>query len=230
MSTKNEKIGIFALNKEIFAPSSGEGWFVYPGDKGEERIDTAIKTFASNVNKKEVIGFVDTTLLRTGKKGCLFTNNALYYYEPPVFSKGEVKYVAYKDILMIEVPPYDQKSGIEYLDISLRGGLSTEIKSADFVICFIHSFLTMLLKSDYPRFIETRYNGQYFSAHAIDVEKVENKFLADIKKDLKLIAKSGAAFLKKIADSNSKNEAFTEEQRQIFSVMSKEFEKIEKAN
>lgn len=45
-----------------------------------KKIDNAIKTFASGIDRDSIIGFYDTTLLGSGKTGYVFTDDKVYFW------------------------------------------------------------------------------------------------------------------------------------------------------
>lgn len=61
----------------------------------EEKVYNACRSYAGNVNPKDVIALIDETIFGNGKKGMLFTENGLYYSSSmggQYFSYSEPKY------------------------------------------------------------------------------------------------------------------------------------------
>ncbi len=55
--------------------------FHIKGEIPSKKIDNAIKTFASDLDRTTVIGFFDTTVLGSGKNGYIFTDDKIYYLD-----------------------------------------------------------------------------------------------------------------------------------------------------
>lgn len=87
--------------KENLFNSMVFGKVYYEPDIPEKVKNKLMKYFDSNLNKDDVIGFVDTTLIKSCKGGMVFTTYGLYYLG--MFHKS--KYFNYNDIDIIEIIP-----------------------------------------------------------------------------------------------------------------------------
>ena len=66
-----------------------------------KKIDNAIKKFAYGLDRESVIGFYDTTIIGSGKKGYLFTDTKVYYSD--MFEKPEkIWYDDIHDVVLVE--------------------------------------------------------------------------------------------------------------------------------
>lgn len=70
-----------------------------------KKIDNALKSFASGLDRKTIIGFYDTTVTGTGKSGYIFTDTKVYYHE----SFEKPKKLWYNDIESIELYNTEKK-------------------------------------------------------------------------------------------------------------------------
>lgn len=74
----DEKINI--MRKYLSDIATNTGYHV-KGNIPSKKIDAAIKSFASGLDRTTIIGFYDTTVLGSGKNGYVFTDDKIYYLE-----------------------------------------------------------------------------------------------------------------------------------------------------
>jgi hypothetical protein len=81
-------------------------------------MDNAIKKFAWDLNKDEVLGLYDTTVMNTGKNGYIFTDTKIYYLE----TLGKPRVLRYSDIKDIEIFNTDKKDNERGIRFKLFNG------------------------------------------------------------------------------------------------------------
>ena len=119
-----EKIKI--MQEYLQKMAAGHPYTYYIGVKiPETKLDNAIKMFAFSLEKKNAIGFYDTTLADSGKAGYLFDDEKLYYKE----SLEKSKKVWYDDIKEIKLTNVQKKDSDRGLLITEYDGTKTMIDS-----------------------------------------------------------------------------------------------------
>lgn len=73
--------------------------FCFRDDISKRRLNNAIKSFAFGIDKNTIIGFYDTTVMLTGKRGYIFTDTKVYYKN--MFEKS--KKLWYDDIKSLDI-------------------------------------------------------------------------------------------------------------------------------
>lgn len=105
------------------------------GDIPSKKIDAAIKSFASGLDKTTIIGFYDTTVFGSGQNGYVFTDDKIYYLE----TLEKPKKLWYDDIKHLEIAKTDKKDCDRELRVTLNDGTKVVFTS-----CFLNK--TPLMK------------------------------------------------------------------------------------
>lgn len=92
-----EKIEI--MRKYLRNIATGGFDYHIKGNIPSKKIDNALKKFALGMDRKTVIGFLDTTLMNSGKSGYIFTDDKIYYLD----SFEKPKKLWYDDIKELEI-------------------------------------------------------------------------------------------------------------------------------
>ncbi len=92
--------------------------FYIKGDIPSKKIDRALKSFASGLDRKTIIGFYDTTVASSGKSGFIFTDTKVYWHE--IMSKPQKLW--YDDIERIELFDTHKKESDQGLRFYLYDG------------------------------------------------------------------------------------------------------------
>lgn len=104
-----EKIEL--MRKYLQRISTGFSYHV-KGDIPSKKINNAIQTFASGIDRSSIIGFYDTTIFNTGKNGYIFTDNQIYYLD--TFEKPKkIWYNDIKSMKIINVKKNDSDSDLK---------------------------------------------------------------------------------------------------------------------
>lgn len=116
MDIHQEKVKLF---ENYGYKADGSGWAVSAGDMTDKQWNNARKHFASGAERGSVIGFFDTTVMRSGKNGYLFTDEKVYYLE----MLEKPKKLWYDDIKAVYVVDTDKpKDKDRTLLIELKDG------------------------------------------------------------------------------------------------------------
>lgn len=110
-----EKIEIMREYLSSIATNSG---YHIKGNIPSKKIDNALKIFASGMDRTTVIGFLDTSLLGSGKNGYIFTDDKIYYLE----TLEKPKKLWYDDIKHLEITNEYKKDCDRDLRITLNDG------------------------------------------------------------------------------------------------------------
>lgn len=127
-----EKIKI--MKKYLSSIATNTGYHI-KGDMPSKKIDAAIKSFASGLDRTTIIGFYDTTVFGNGKNGYIFTDDKIYYLE----TLEKPKKLWYDDIKCLEIVKKGKKDCDRELRITLNDG-----SVVVFTSCFLNK--TPLLK------------------------------------------------------------------------------------
>ncbi len=128
----DEKINI--MRKYLSDIATNTGYHV-KGNIPSKKIDAAIKSFASGLDRTTIIGFYDTTVLGSGKNGYVFTDDKIYYLE----TLEKPKKLWYDEIKHLEIARSDKKDCDRELIITLKDGTKVVFTS-----CFLNK--TPLMK------------------------------------------------------------------------------------
>lgn len=86
------------------------------GEIPSKKIDNAIKTFASGIERGSIIGFFDTTVLESGKNGFIFTDDKIYFTQ----TLEKPKKLWYDDIKEMQILDTHKKDCDRVLEITLN--------------------------------------------------------------------------------------------------------------
>lgn len=95
------------------------------GNIPSKKIDAAIKTFASGIDRTTIIGFLDTTVFGSGKNGYIFTDDKVYYVD----TLEKPKKFWYDDIKKIRLTNTHKKDSDRVLEITQYDGEEIRISS-----------------------------------------------------------------------------------------------------
>ena len=94
MSKRQQKIDVI----KKYISNAGGTWPAYSyGNIPSKQLSNACYSYAGAVEKKDVLGLIDITVLGNGKKGMLFTENKIYYDNGALGSKGSISYMSISD-------------------------------------------------------------------------------------------------------------------------------------
>jgi hypothetical protein len=110
-----EKINVMRKYLGDIATNTG---YQINGEIPPKKIDAAIKSFASGLDRATILGFYDTTVLGSGKNGYVFTDDKIYYLE----TLEKPKKLWYDDIKHLEIAKTDKKECDKELRITLNDG------------------------------------------------------------------------------------------------------------
>lgn len=94
MSKRQQKIDV--IKKYINNAAGNWPGYSY-GNIPSKQLSNACYSYAGAVEKKDVIGLIDITVLGNGKKGMLFTERKIYYDNGVLGSKGSISYQSISD-------------------------------------------------------------------------------------------------------------------------------------
>ena len=118
-----EKIEI--MRKYLGKIANGFSYHI-KGDIPSKKIDNAIKTFASGIERTSIIGFFDTTVFRNGKNGYIFTDDKIYYLD----TLEKPKKLWYDDIKSMRIINTQKKDCDRALEITQYDGVEISIASS----------------------------------------------------------------------------------------------------
>ena len=118
-----EKIEI--MRKYLGKIANGFSYHI-KGDIPSKKIDNAIKTFASGIERTSIIGFFDTTVFENGKNGYIFTDEKMYYLQ--ILEKP--KKIWYDDIKSMRITNTRKKDCDRVLEITQYDGVEISINSS----------------------------------------------------------------------------------------------------
>ena len=95
------------------------------GNIPSKKIDNAIKTFASGIDRTSIIGFFDTTVLGSGKNGYIFTDDKVYYLD----MLEKPKKIWYDDIKSMKITNIYKKDCERVLEITQYDGTVISLTS-----------------------------------------------------------------------------------------------------
>lgn len=106
------------MKKYLSNIATQTGYYHISGDIPSKKIDAAIKSFASGLDRTTIIGFYDTTIFGSGKNGYIFTDDKIYYLE----TLEKPKKLWYDDIKHLEITKTDKKDCDRELRVTLKDG------------------------------------------------------------------------------------------------------------
>jgi hypothetical protein len=96
------------------------------GEIPSKKIENAIKTFASGIDRESILGFYDTTVFENGKNGYIFTDDKIYYLE----TLEKPKKIWYEDIESLTITNAHKKDCNRILEITQNDGQTIKISSS----------------------------------------------------------------------------------------------------
>ena len=112
------------MRKYLEKIASGFSCYI-EGNIPSKKINNAIKTFASGIERSSIIGFFDTTVFGTGKNGYIFTDEKIYYLE----TLEKPKKFWYDDIKSMRITNTHKKDCDRILEITQYDGTEISITS-----------------------------------------------------------------------------------------------------
>ena len=106
MNIHLEKVKLF--NEYCFRILDMSSGATCANDMTSKQWNNAKKMFASTAERETVIGFLDTTIMNSGKNGYLFTDEKVYYLE----SLKKPKKLWYDDIQSVTITDYKIKEDL----------------------------------------------------------------------------------------------------------------------
>lgn len=130
------------------------------GEIPSKKIDNAIKTFASGIDRTSIIGFFDTTVLESGKNGYIFTDDKVYYLE----TLEKPKKFWYDDIKSIRMINTHKKDCDRGLEITQYDGTKISISGSFVNKTPLKEFLEVMKDNDFsakttPKSVERNSNS-----------------------------------------------------------------------
>ena len=95
------------------------------GDIPSKKIDNALKSFASGMDRTTIIGFFDTTVMGSGKNGYIFTDDKIYYLD----TLEKPRKLWYDDIKEMRISNLHKKDCDRTLEITQYNGETVVISS-----------------------------------------------------------------------------------------------------
>lgn len=117
-----EKIEI--MRKYLGKIANGFSYHV-GGDIPSKKIDNALKSFASGMDRTTIIGFFDTTVMGSGKNGYIFTDDKIYYLD----TLEKPRKLWYDDIKEMRISNLHKKDCDRTLEITQYNGETVVISS-----------------------------------------------------------------------------------------------------
>ncbi len=136
MDNFKEKVEII---QKFLGKITTNSYYHIKGEIPSTKIDTAINTWATGLDRETIIGFLDTTVFGSGKKGYIFTIDKIYYLE--IFEKP--KKLWYDDIKSLEIRKTNKKDCDRELVVKCYDGT---------IVIFTSLFLN---KTPLKEFLET---------------------------------------------------------------------------
>lgn len=122
---KNHEEKIEVMKKYMGKIATVTGYYI-KGSIPKKKIDNAMKTFASGIDRATIIGFYDTTVFGSGKGGYIFTDDKVYFQE--VLEKP--KKFWYEDIKTIRILDTYNKDCDRVLEITQYDGEVITIRNS----------------------------------------------------------------------------------------------------
>ena len=106
---KNHDKKVEIMRKYLSKIADGFSSYYVAGEIPSKKIDNALKNFAFGMDKTTIIGFYDTTVMGSGKKGYIFTDDKICYSD--IMEKPQK--IWYDDIKSMKIinsifPPVNQ--------------------------------------------------------------------------------------------------------------------------
>lgn len=122
---KNHDAKVKVIQKYLGDIVTGFSYHI-KGDIPSKKIDNALKTFASGMDRELIIGFYDTTVFGSGKNGYIFTDDKIYYQD----TMEKPKKIWYDDIQSMNITNSHKKDADRTLEITQFDGTKVIISSS----------------------------------------------------------------------------------------------------
>lgn len=110
-----------------------------------KKIDLAIKKINMQIEKSDIIGFLDTSITNTGKTGYIFTRDKMYWLD--IFEKSNQ--LSYKDIKSFEIKKEHKKDCNRELLIKTFSGNTYLLTSTLINKISLKEFLNIMMSEDF---------------------------------------------------------------------------------
>lgn len=122
---KRHKDKIETMRKYLGKIANNNPYYI-KDDIPSKKIDKAIKIFASGIERTSIIGFVDTSVLKNGKNGYIFTDDKIYCFD----DLEKPKKIWYDDIKSMRITNTHKMDSGRVLEITQFDGVVIAITSS----------------------------------------------------------------------------------------------------
>lgn len=131
---------------DICSVSTNNGFYI-KGEIPNKKLDVALRTFGQGVDRSTIIGFYDTTVFLSGKRGYIFTDTKVAFLE----LMEKPKKFWYEDIESMEITRMYEDDDRRYLKLTMKDGSTVSFEDFGMNKTPLRDFLQEMIDLSHPK-------------------------------------------------------------------------------